>query len=225
MAAEKSVFWPGSMPLPPGTYPPGVPFGPSGPPVGSQEWDQYRQAPARFDRTKMEENETGTWPPPLQLETRGHWAHGPDPAQWVAVGSGGVVARTIWTSPIFDFRPDLKTSDGYVPDNVVPIFRGAAYGAGARLALKVKGAINTLLVDLRVVSLEFSDPIDSRAMDQTQTPQDITADFMDGADSVVLLWSPPGSPIRHWQVRMIIDQLTGAFPVDTPQFTMSAGVY
>lgn len=203
--------------FPPGFYDPGwqqggMPYqGPPGPvpttPVDPEKWWS---------------NPLGTVPGPLATEARGYWsAGGRDAVNFDAVVGEEYVAQAGISTPIFDLRPDLKGSLGVQPE-AHPIFRGAAFGAGARLHLQFYGITNIPAgVNLRVYYVTRADvrePYDDLSLGQpnlarTCQPQEITTQFYNGDDSVIVSWSPDGGPVRYWQLAVFFRQYGGVVPI------------
>jgi len=150
---------------------------------------------------------------------------------WTQVGlvanqdfiASGVVGRAIWTSPLFDLRPDLKASHSYMP-NAYRINRSAAFGAGAKLMCQTYGH-DTIVgnQDIAVYSVEYGHISEPQNIRWMQKRQEVTSDFFDNADGPegcsILEIQPAGgsSPIRYWGVTLIFDIMDGAL-LDAPTF-------
>ena len=145
-------------------------------------------------------------------------------------GLGTLFARSIWHSPTFDLRPDLKAASSY-QNEARPIARSSDYGRGARLFLRTTG-LNNIGPGFKVYSVEFGSPDNPRDMRAMNSRQDITSHFFDcqfqtniptvpqapglqsffGAASI-LSWKPAGGPIRYWNVAVVFEVTAGNPPV------------
>jgi hypothetical protein len=155
-------------------------------------------------------NPTYTIPGILQAELRGHWTGSTMTLHWEPSG-GDVVGQCSFSTPLFDMRPDLRASGSYLP-NAQPIFRGSAYGSGARCMVQFHG-LGTISSanQIRVFSVEEAHVTNPNDVLGIQTPQDITEQFMDGGTDVIMEWEPPGNPVRYWRVNLFIQQVVGLF--------------
>ncbi len=179
-------------------------------------------APEAFQPEKAFANPLYSVPGPLATERRGYWHSASMASTWAAPGVQGVVARTEWRTPIFDLRPELRGSGNNAPTNVVPIFRGSAYGAGVRLLWQLSrfggGSFQNIAVDIDAFSIEGLHVSDDTQVALASAPNDITTDFWDGGLTLLLEWTPPGYPIRYWQVTLRLDQTSGVI-ADAPPLT------
>jgi len=129
--------------------------------------------------------------------------------------------RATWESPVFDLRPDLKASAGTENQAAYPIFRGGAFGAGGTLQILVRsgdgGFIHTIPT-MRVCAQEIaglSDP--NLAISITPPPVglgasgaiDVTSEFYQGNEGVLLNFIPPCNPVRYWQTKLFFRFITG----------------
>ncbi len=121
--------------------------------------------------------------------------------------------RSIWTSPVFDLRPELRslpnTQDG------MPLNRVGALGQGARLLLRLRrgatennqeGTYNYQSVETvsvgerKLTEFQASAPTSITAAVQASP---IVADT--DTTSTLLVFAPPGNPVRFWQVMVVVD--------------------
>lgn len=196
---------------PPGYYDPGYQQG--GMPVhGAPGPMVTRNNP--YDPEVMYKNPTGGWPGPLAVENRGHWVFPKLQWQFAAVAGQEYRAQLGWGTPLFDLRPDLRGSAGVEPTGQ-GIFRGGAFGAGARLHVKFTG-INNLPAGstLRLYYVTYGDPVNPGdtvdVIDTLCKPQEFTEQFYNGANSVVMTWTPDGGPMRYWRLEIFARQYGGA---------------
>ena len=177
--------------------------------------------PTEYDPEMVWRNPTYSVPQAIDPELRGYWATGEIPLRFStdpAILPPGAFALAQLETPLFDLRPDLRGSFGVTPE-AQAVFRGAAFGAGARLSIQIKG-INGIPANLpmRIVSTERGQILDARDANirTLQQPQDISEQFFDGGQDVILEWEPPGNPIRYWKVELGVQQLAAAaFPTLT----------
>lgn len=167
-------------------------------------------APAEFSPEKAEANPLYSVPGPLAQQRLGYWHSGAMTPPWLNPVVAGVVARMEITTPIFDFRPELRGSGNNAPTTVIPIFRGPAFGAGGRLLFQIGrldgGSIQDIGVDIEVYSIEGLHISDDTQVVPVTQPQVITPDFWAGATGVMLEFTPPGYPVRYWQTTLRFDQ-------------------
>lgn len=177
-------------------------------------------------------NPTGTVPGGLNPKSiRAGW-HGSGVFQFVAPNSYpieigpqfGIAARAMWATPVFDLMPWLGGSEGYSPENSVPIDRSPSMGAGAYLTLQING-ISLAGVDLEAYTMEAGHPENPLAIQILANRRDVTPDFWDinpAVGSVALTWVPPANPIRFWQVIFTLDQVLAGAP---QALSWSAGMH
>lgn len=114
----------------------------------------------------------------------------------------GVVSRAVWQSPPFDLRPDLYQTSNYRSEA-----QKLAYDS--RLVLTIRHGtgvfLSAIAATLEVYSIEAAHNMDPRQARFIETPQEITTDFFDGTESVLLEWAPAGPPIRYWRVTLVFD--------------------
>lgn len=163
----------------------------------------------------------GMTPGRLGVENRSFYYSSPQISSWFDPGVSGVVARCLFATTILDLRSDYKDAIGtWQTRQAFPIPRGAAYGQGARVAAQITPADGTALselsADLEVFTTEFAHVVDPARLRAIQPAEDITADFWACGEDAVLVWSPPGNPLRFWRVQLQIDMMSGAF-VAAPQ--------
>jgi hypothetical protein len=150
------------------------------------------------------------------------WNSQPLTMQFGVAPSPNILGRATWRPPTFDLRPDLKHSAGNQPENTQPIWKDGAYGAGLGLYVFITNP-SAVTEEIRVYSIQLGHPWDSAQVTSLQQPQEITSDFFDGANAVILRWSVPG--YRFWRVDLRLEQITGVLnSVGTP-LTVSASVY
>ena len=125
-----------------------------------------------------------------------------------------VVARAVIRPPLLDMRPDLRNVGmGNRPQTSVPIWRDAAYGQGLYLFIRIHGPIPEIIADrIRVYNVAQGDIFNESLVTVLQDPEEITQEFMDGADGVILAWPTP--LYRFWRVNLRIDQVSGDIPGD-----------
>lgn len=177
------------------------------------------------------QNPTYSAPGPLGVENRGYWTGPEVPVVWRFIGnlvnpvvptSGAVPAfEATWESPVFDLRPDLKASASAEYQAAYPIFRGGAFGAGGTLQILVRsgdgGFIHTIPT-MRVCAQEIaglSDP--NLAISITPPPVglgasgaiDVTSEFYQGNEGVLLNFIPPCNPVRYWQTKLFFRFIAG----------------
>lgn len=136
----------------------------------------------------------------------------------------GVVGRATFRTPVFDCRPDMKHATSSATEQSQPIWTDGAKAAGLCLYVFID---NIFLIDedIRVASIQFGHPLDSRrAADTTlQAPQDISSDFFDGREGVILRWALPG--YRFWKLNLRFDQMSGTMNDVGTVLTAQAALY
>jgi len=120
--------------------------------------------------------------------------------------------RSVWSSPIFDLRPELRslpaTQDG------MPLNRPGALGQGARLLVQLRrgASANNQEGTYNYQTVEFIALGDQKlTMVQAAAPTFISAAVQaspivtEGTTSTLLVFNPPGNPVRFWQVYVVVD--------------------
>lgn len=164
------------------------------------------------------------------------------PVPWIGVGVAGTDSAT-WTSPTFDLRPDLRSSQG-MKKSGVPIWttsylyvqlgnliNPASATEGLRLEYReycntTFGEITQAGPNLAVANPGFPNQVSNNPILRVMPRTDITSEVMlgvDQPDSVVLVFAPlsEGYPVRYWKVEILFTYLNGAGP---PIF-LQAAVY
>lgn len=137
------------------------------------------------------------------------------------LGAGTPVVRGIWSSDLFDCRPDLRAIDGYEPRGT-PVVLTEPSGIALELFVKIRttaGAVAGMFgtpagpATTRVQMLEVGDPGFPREVTAYTAPIDITAQVFsgNGITGDVLLRIPNIGPLRYWQVQIAIDIVTADF--------------
>ena len=120
--------------------------------------------------------------------------------------------RAIFTSPLFDLRPELGASAGN--PGAASINRGGAYGQGARFNVQLERG-RTPNSDERMYNyqtIDFTATADPQKLVQTSAPQSVSAAVRNapivlaGTNTTTLLsFSPPSNPVRFWQLWFVVD--------------------
>lgn len=183
--------------------------------------------PAKYDPSGYFQNPGGTIPFPMPTNVPvGAWTGQPDV---LTFGPGSIVGGSrvaAWGSPVFDFRPEFRASDGRAPANAQPVL-GRSTGAGTYLWVQTTGLDSTLdaTANLMVEIIELSHIYDSTAL-RTCTPvSDITSYFVGQQASAIVPIQPPGQgyPVRFWRAQITFTFLVP--PAVDPVFTVFAAVY
>lgn len=151
------------------------------------------------------------------------------PAQARYGPTAGLVAQAVWTSPLFDLRPDLAASAGYV-GNTKAVNRDVWLdGPGFRLFGELRGFVEanaTLAFGvLRAYSLEYGALVDPRKAAILGTRVDITADLFASNPTTGVQWfrwNPVGVP-RYWGAIFILEY-TAALTFD-PGLTFAWAIH
>ena len=133
-----------------------------------------------------------------------------------------------WKSPLFDLRPDLRSTGTGGKAKGIPIWRSSGMGAGGKLWLIVSGlrdtanACNSLDVEFR----EFCSPNRPEQLLQVTDPIDVSDSFVNTERNATLLEFyavGSGVPIRYWQIELFFEwnEVLAA----TPQFTIFSAYY
>ena len=133
-----------------------------------------------------------------------------------------------WKSPLFDLRPDLRSTNSGGAAQGVPIWRSGGMGAGGKLWVIITGlrattnACNGLEVEFR----EYCSPNRPNQLVQVTDPVDLSDSFVTTErDATLLEFHAVGAgvPIRYWQVELFFEwnEALGA----TPQFTLFSAYY
>ena len=183
--------------------------------------------PQKYDPSGYFNNPGGTNPFPMPNNSPvGAWTSGDMVLSWVPFGAGGAGRRAIWSSPVFDFRPEFRASDGRRP--LAQPVHGRSTGAGAYLWVQVTG-LNVQAnasTGLRVTANEFAHIYDSELVSGTSPEADITTYFLGSQPSALVPFQPPGSgyPVRFWRVQVTFTYAQ-ALVGGEPPFIMFAAVY
>lgn len=139
----------------------------------------------------------------------------------------GATRQWLYTTPVFDLRPDLGMTGGVRP-NAKNIDAEVQRGPNFWLVLRLQGILPFIFLapGMRMFTVEGSSPFDPTRMAWTNSPIDITADVAAGSQANVgtnvgiasLTWVPE-SKVRFWQVAVILEAddavIIPAFPVPT----------
>jgi hypothetical protein len=152
------------------------------------------------------------------------WFSQPYRLIFLPTGDEGVVGRATFRTPVFDCRPDMKHATSSDTEQAQPIWTDGAKAAGLCLYVFIDN-IFLITEDLRVSSIQFGHPLDSFRANLTtlQAPQDISSDFFDGREGVILRWALPG--YRFWKLNLRFDQLTGNINDVGTVLTVQAALY
>ncbi len=123
--------------------------------------------------------------------------------------------RLEWASPVFDMRPDLRSTSENRSNNTgpngVPIWGGNAWASGVHLWLDTQMlGQNAPFVGqpdyrgVEVLLTEEAHPMDLTQLTTILPFQDVTASFANAGQSNVTIYSPwgTGNPIRYWRLRL-----------------------
>lgn len=184
-----------------------VPLSP--PALGAEQYGGYGGlTKTTYDRTRI--SPTDFWfSPPYRL---------------IFLPQDDVVARATFRTPVFDCRPDMKHATSSDTEQSQPIWTDGAKAAGLCLYVFID---NIFLIDetLKISSIQFGHPLDSfRASITTlQAPQDMSSDFFDGREGVILRWALPG--YRFWKMNLRFDQISGTANDVGTVLTVQAALY
>lgn len=177
-------------------------------------------------------NPHGTIPSPHPSELpAGQWT---DPLRVLRFTDTGlpdtVSHRAIWSTPVFDLRPDLGTSQGQVAGHLRPgagvcqVWRASGLNAGAKLFFWINN-INVAglgLRGMRVYTREFAHPTDPYKVLSSQITgdQDVTSQLLpyEGQTSAILQAYPTGDgyPVRYWRISVYFDIMKEETYVQAP---------
>lgn len=200
--------------------------------------------PSRYGHSPLYANPQGTVPAPSPTGIpRPVWGTQWMVVQWVQtdvvdptvdpleVRPPGVLYRYTWSSPVFDLRPDLRSSNAG-PKDGVPIWSVAARlyvqlaanarGSGAQPALLTPN-VNVTATDWVNTTFNFSgarrptEGVSGGAGLLNSTPTDVTAKFSAsgaGVTTTLAGFAPPGStlgfgegyPVRFWRLQLTFEQ-------------------
>lgn len=184
-------------------------------------------------------NPQGTDPaPPPQNAPALYWYPGANSPLWSTTDvPPGSYLRGVWSTPIFDFYPQLMglpTMQGqgqpagrgagavplWVPRGVTPVVRVQATG----FSLTTWGRTG-----LRVLATEYAS-VSSTRLQQVSDPEDVSANWVGTSNSVINNFVPPGSayPPRYWRLVLQFDYLVDSSAEllwPDPRFTIEAAIY
>ena len=83
---------------------------------------------------------------------------------------------------------------------------------------RIAGVLYLVMGLAGAFSIEGLHVSDDTQVALASAPNDITTDFWDGGLTLLLEWTPPGYPIRYWQVTLRLDQTSGVI-ADAPPLT------
>lgn len=151
------------------------------------------------------------------------------------LGAGTPVTRGIWTTDLFDSRPDLRAIDGYEPQGT-PVMLTNPSGIALELFVKIRTATGAVAgmfatpagpAQVRVLALEYGDPADPTQVTAYTAPIDITAQVLAGngitGDSVQRFINL--GPLRYWQVQIAIDVVVADFATLYGPVRVAGGYY
>ena len=185
--------------------------------------------PAKTDSSGFNYNPAGSIPQPVPkvYTVPGEWVGEAIPLQALfGPGIAPVIRTLLWSTPVFDLRPELRASGGRAPVNSVPIWR-QLFGVGGKLWVELTGFNNQAFskTGLRIRSTEFAHITDPGRIAQISDPEDVTSEVVGPAPAAILVFVPPGDgyPVRFWRLTLRIDYLV-AHPADV-NITLQAAYY
>lgn len=182
-------------------------------------------APDKFRPEKAEANPLYSVPGPLATERRGFWHMSDQQAVWTTSPDDATLLRCQWQTPIFDLRPDQRGASANATTTAFPVFRGSAYGAGARCIfsiLRTNGAsIQDLTQDVTAYSIERAHVDNDLLVGVSQVPEDISVDLWNSTTVFTAVFTPPAYPIRYWAV-IVRFEVPLDVEVSAPPFTAYA---
>lgn len=185
--------------------------------------------PAKTDISGYNYNPAGSIPQPVPkvYTVPGEWIGEVMPLQNIfTAGTLGASRTMIWSTPVFDLRPELRASGGRAPVNSVPVWR-QLFGVGGKLWIQLGGFQNDAFskTDIQLTATEFGHIVDPGRMQAISDPQDVTSEIVGPAPGAVLIFMPPGDgyPIRFWRLTLRVDYFT-LHPND-PNITLQAAYY
>jgi len=135
--------------------------------------------------------------------------------------------QATWSSPVFDLRPDLRSSTGGGTEEGVAIWKYAGSGRGGRLHVVINNIGDGATKSLDVKALEFISPNNSQSVVQVTDCVNVSDQFVvsqGGRNATYISFEPTGEyPIRYWQVKL--DFLWGEVLAADPQFTIFSSFY
>ena len=140
----------------------------------------------------------------------------------------GIALSGAWQSPVFDLRPDLRSSTGGMAEGV-PIWRASGLSYGAKLWVMIDGlnTNNNWCTSMRVTYEDLVSPNQGDQMRVINSPQDITTEFSftGNKNAVLLCFSPAGFtyPVRFWSTRL--NWTWGVAPLTLPRFILYSAMY
>jgi len=146
---------------------------------------------------------------PEDATRRGYWVGSEAPLQFAA-GVAPVIAVATWGSPIFDLRPELRSS--YEPrlGNTQAIWRAPAFGGGGRLLVQISTLDGVNIEDYALsVRVDATELLHISRSDSVRVSNvtNATSELLDGRATAVLEFLPPGNPIRFWQLQLTVNIL------------------
>lgn len=158
----------------------------------------------------------GTNPPGSNRPELRNYAGEANNTRLAFTAAEGYVGVSSWRSPVLNLRPDLGLTAGAEKLNAIPIWRGSVLGGTTSCFVQI-GGISSITADLIVTTTTYAEinapsptagQLRLRAVSQ---PEDITADFYDGDEAVVLTFCPPAAngPTWFWQVGLNFYQTNG----------------
>jgi hypothetical protein len=143
-------------------------------------------------------------------------------ANWVTDGNKKVID---WESPLFDFRPDLRSADGRVRGGT-PI-----WNIEAKLYVWIRGFTSRtdVMQNLRITGREFGHIYDPGEVSNLIAPYDVTQAVQYGTNQpnqCIVVFEPhgagEGSPIRYWKLKL---RFKKPVAMTMPTMELTAAVY
>lgn len=134
-----------------------------------------------------------------------------DPAD--AAYSRRVLWRGFWSSPVFDLRPELRSSSG-LGELATPLNRAGSLGQGSRVLAELQrlplgnyAASYAYSVRDDVGFISGQDLFPVMAPSNINAAVEASPIITSGTTSVMLAFTPPGNPVRFWRCYLVIDIL------------------
>lgn len=197
---------------------------------------QYRlpyPLPEKYDPSGQFRNPASTIPRPSPSDMPvGGWFGTTTPViDWTANPSPNVLWQAVWSSPIYDLRPDL----GALSDNRnnarfsgVSVWRAAGQNIAAQLFVQISAVQD--FRGFQVLSQEEAHISDVTQILSVTGQQDVTAEFTSRGASSIVTYSPYGDgyPIRYWRLKLrfnILDNQDFPPAAQPPTFSIAAALY
>mgnify|MGYP006171681325 CR=1 FL=1 len=161
----------------------------------------------------------------------GAWFGAEAGLSWGPSAEANINRQALWSSPIFDLRPDLgglsPNEGNTLTTGAQRIWRMGGLGQGSRLFVSIGGMSGTDIDGLELGYVEQAHPTRLTQIQDTQAEQLVTQALDSSRLRSTLIFIPPGDewPIRYYRLRLIFKVRANAGGIANPILSVQGAMY